>query len=89
MPKELDYGELRACLEDALFPLKESVGAVAPEFFALRECIDEGNLGELDAKIEKAEKMVSRCHALLEQRMVSFEQRLFSGIDARLRDRLA
>ena len=35
MPKELDYEELRACLEDALFPLKESVGTVATEFFAL------------------------------------------------------
>lgn len=86
MATEWQAKEFEQAVRNGLSPLKESVELVTTETFALRKCIHDGNLGELQEKINEAHDAVARCEALLHLRMKSFETRLFSGIDRRLRE---
>ena len=88
MATDWDKEELQNAVEQGLLPLKESVDAVATEVFGLRECIRNGDLpADLDEKIARAYRAVGHCNRLLDERMKSFEKRLFSGIDQRLKDK--
>ena len=78
--------DFRKAVEQGLEPLKESIDVVSAEAFALRETVDQRKFDDLDGKIEKVYEAIRRCEALLDQRMKSFERRLYSGIAKRIQD---
>lgn len=79
-------GELdgfRAAVEDALEPLRDSVRFVGQTTDALRVAVESAELRDLEEKGEMVLRATSSCQALLDERMKSFERRLFHGIDQR------
>lgn len=78
--------ELQQAVERGLEPLKDSVSLIAAELFALREAIHDGENQDVDRKIKSVQIAITRCMSQLNQRMESFERRLRSGIDRRVRD---
>ena len=78
--------DLQRAVELALDPLRESIFFVGQTADALRTAIENAELGQLEKQTKDVEAAVARCKALLDTRMESFEKRLFSGIERRLRE---
>ena len=79
---QLDYQQ---ALELALEPLREAVFFVGQTTDALRMAIEGDNQAAFEKRAKSVESAVAQCKAHLDSRMESFERRLFSGIERRIR----